>query len=115
MQKPIRVEKVRVARFDFEPLRAIKAKVDEKPELEESLRRDFQGTLKAEGVKINKTFLTEIEKDWRTQISNDIKAKVASTPEKYPLLKRVIEGKPIRVHVKVDKKGRHLKTKEGSY
>ena len=114
MQKRVRVDKKRLERFNFERVSALKQKVDGKPELREALRKDFSGTLKAEGVKVDHVFLEKIEKEWRSQISRDIKSKVAATPERYPLLKRVLEGNPIRVHVNVEGKGRNIKTKEVS-
>ena len=108
----IRVEKKQLERFDFIPLRAIRTKVNEKPELENSLRTDFEGVLKAEGVKVDDAFLTKVKDEWRAQISEDIREKVSVAPERYPLLSRVLSGKPIRVHLKVDEKGRCVKTKE---
>ena len=114
MKKRVRVDKKQLERFDFEPLRAIRKNVNEKPELENSLRTDFEGTLKAEGVEVDDAFLTKVKDEWRAQISKDIREKVSVAPERYPLLVRVLGRKPIRVHVKVDEKGRRVKTKEVS-
>ena len=57
MNRRISVDKKRLERFEFKPLRAIRTKVNEKPELENSLRTDFEGVLKAEGVKVDDAFL----------------------------------------------------------
>jgi len=114
MKKRARVDKKQLERFDFEPLRAIRKNVNEKPELENSLRTDFEGTLKAEGVEVDDAFLTKVKDEWRAQISKDIREKVSVAPERYPLLVRVLGRKPIRVHVKVDENGRRVKTKEVS-
>jgi hypothetical protein len=112
LKERIRVDKKRLARFRFESLQAIRIKVSDKPELEDSFRKDFKATLEAEGIKVDEAFLKGVEKEWREQISQDIRAKVAAAPDKYPMMSKVIEGKPIRVHVTVDEASHRVKTKE---
>ncbi len=112
MRESIKVDKKKLARFQFKSLQAVKTSVSEKPELENSLRKNFDATLKAEGVQVDEAFLKDVKKEWREQISRDIRAKVAAAPEKYPMLSKVVEGKPIRVHVKVDERSHKVKSKE---
>ncbi|MBN1681930.1 hypothetical protein JW865_00055 [Candidatus Bathyarchaeota archaeon] len=108
----VRVDKERLKRFDFEKLQAIRSKASEKPKLRDSFRKDFKAALEAEGVKVDEAFLKEIKHEWHEQISRDIKAKVAASPEKYPMLSRVVAGKPIRVHVTIEKGTNKVKSKE---
>jgi hypothetical protein len=103
----------RIERFKFREVEALRKRLEIKPELKDALRRDFEGTLKAEGVKVDREFLESTEREWRSQISRDIQSKVVASPGKYPLLSRVEEGKAIRVHVTVECKGRITKTKGG--
>ena len=114
LKEAVRVDKKRLARFRFESLQAVRVSVSGRPELEDSLRKNFDGALKAEGVQVDEAFLSGIKKEWREQISRDIRAKVAAAPEKYPMLSKVVEGKPIRVHVKVDEASHKVKSKEVS-
>ena len=111
MNKRIRVEPARLARFDFEAVRSVKARIEAKPELKEALKTDFKGALKAEGIQVNREFLARAEAEWRHRIASDLRAKATAEPSKNPLLKAVVDGKPIRVHVKVTK-GKIEKTKE---
>lgn len=108
----IRVDRKKLARFSFEDLNAIKKKVSEKPELRDSFRKNFKATLEAEGIKVDEAFLRRIKQEWREQISRDIRSKVAASPEKYPMLSKVVAGKPIRIHVTMDEGTKKVKSKE---
>jgi len=114
MRKQGSVKRKRIERFDFEPVRTIKDRIDQDPKLKEALKKDFEGTLRAEGIIVDKEFINKVENEWRSQMSRDIRSKVAASPGKYPLLEQVLEMKPIRVHVDIEKKGRNLKRKEVS-
>ncbi|OPY50358.1 MAG: hypothetical protein A4E49_02768 [Methanosaeta sp. PtaU1.Bin112] len=114
MRKQSSVKRKRIERFDFESVRTIRDRIDQDPKLKEALKKDFKGTLRAEGINVDKEFIEKVEKEWRSQISRDIRSKLSASPGKYPLLERVLEMKPIRVHVDVEKKGRNLKKKEVS-
>jgi len=112
MRRKGSAKRKRIERFDFEPVRTIKDRIDQDPKLKEALKKDFKGTLRAEGISVDKEFIEKVEEEWHSQISRDIRSKVAASPGKYPLLEQVLEMKPIRVHVDVKKKGRNLKKKE---
>ena len=115
MVKIVRANKDRLARFNFAELADIKKEIKKRPELENQLRKDFIGTLKAEGIVVDSDFRKKIMKSWEAQVKADLRSKVENTPEsKSWYLKRVIEGKPISVHVKIDRKtGKHEKTLVG--
>ncbi len=72
---------------------------------------DFIGTAKAQGVTLDAEALEEIRVEWRTQIQTDIKTKAETSPKKDQwYLTQVLQNKPIKLSVSVDKKtGQHKK------
>ena len=98
-------KKERAAGIDFPAMKGIKEEMQKRPELEKKLRKDFEGTLKAEGIVVNDVFKNRMMREWREGIMADLRRKVVETPgSRNWYLKRVVEGKPIMIHVKVDRK-----------
>jgi hypothetical protein len=115
MSKRKTSEKERVTRMEFAAVKGIREKMKTRPELEKSLRKDFSGTLKAEGIKIDDDFKAKVLREWRAGMKADMKRIVAENPKsKDWYLKRVVEGKPIKIHVKINRKtGKVTKTLKG--
>jgi len=109
------LKKGQVARINFTAVKTIKEAMQKKPELEKKLRKDFSGTLKAEGIKVDDAFKKQVMKEWRATMKADIRKVVAENPKsKNWYLKRVIEGKPLKIHVKINRKtGKITKKLEG--
>ncbi len=105
MKKPVKVEKVRLERFKFEPVREFKATLREKPELRDSLKKDFQSTLISQGLTLDDEFKNKIRTEWRSTIKSDVKRVADEAPDRENwYLKQVLEGNPIKLKVKIDKK-----------
>jgi hypothetical protein len=115
MAKSKTSEKKQVARMEFTAVKTIKEAMQKRPDLEKKLRKDFSGTLKAEGIKIDDDFKAKVLKEWRAGMRADMKRIVAENPKsKDWYLKRVVEGKPIKIHVKINRKtGKVTKTLKG--
>ena len=107
--------KERIARIQFPAVKAIKKEMQERPDLENKLRHDLPGTLKAEGIRIDDAFKEELIKEWRAGIKADVRRAVADNPKSSNwYLKRIVEGKPLKIHVKVNRKtGKVTKTLVG--
>jgi hypothetical protein len=81
----------------------IEKKIEEKPELKERLKDNFVGTLREEGLEIDDAFLRETMDRWRAQVQEDIRREMLSRPaSKRRYFQRVIEGKPLKLRVRVD-------------
>jgi hypothetical protein len=115
MSKRKTSEKEHATRIEFTAVKTIKEEMKERPELEKKLRKDFTGTLEAEGIKIDDDFKAKVLKEWRAAMKADMKKIVAENPKsKNWYLKRVVEGKPIKIHVKINRKtGKVTKTLKG--
>jgi hypothetical protein len=111
MRRTIKVDKNRLERFKFKNVDQIKRTIKKNPELSVKLKEDFIGTAKAQGVTLDAEALEEIRVEWRTQIQNDIKTKAKTSPKKDQwYLTQVLENKPIKLRVSVDKEtGQHKK------
>ncbi len=112
MKKRVKVDKRRLERFSFEPVREIKASLEERPIVYESLREDIRGTLESEGITVDEAFKNQVRAEWMSTINSDIRKVVNDNPKSRDwYLKRVLEEKPIKLSVKVDKEtGKHEKT-----
>ena len=104
MQKRAKIDRTRLERFKFQPVRELKLSLDKKPEIKEKLREDFRGTLQAQGITIDEDFKRQIRAEWRETIKSDIR-RVAdeNSQSKNWYLKRVLANEPIKLKVKVDK------------
>lgn len=106
---PVRVSKKRIERFSFNEIGDLKTAIEDDPKITESLREDFKRTLEAEGIKVDEEFKRRVQETWRNQIKSDVK-RVAETEGRDDwYLRRVLEGKPIRVRVKVNRDSGHTK------
>lgn len=104
MQKRVKIDRARLERFEFKPLKELRLTLDKKPEIKQNLREDFRGTLKAQGIIINDDFKRQIRTEWRETIKSDIRRVADESPEsKNWYLKRVLADEPIKLKVKVDK------------
>lgn len=115
MQKRVKLDSARLERFKFKQVDKIKATIKKNPELSVKLKEDFAGTIAAQGVTLDAAALETIRVEWRSQIKNDIKETAAASPKKDQwYLTQVLDNKPIKLRVKVDRKtGKHKKTLRG--
>ena len=111
MRRNIKIDKKRLERFKFKKVDQIRSTIKTNPEISIKLREDFTGTIKAQGVTLDAEALESITAEWKVQIQNDIKAKAETSPKKDQwYLTRVLENKPIKLRVTVDKAtGQHKK------
>ncbi len=104
MQKRVRIDRTRLERFKFEPVKELRLTLDKKPEIRQKLKEDFHGTLSAQGITINDDFKKQIRAQWRETIKSDIRRVADENPEsKNWYLKRVLADEPIKLRVKIDK------------
>jgi len=104
MYKKAHITPERMARFDFEKVRAIKEELKTNPELATKLQQDFRGTLESKGIVIDEKFKADVMNEWKTQIRADLMRSVKENPKsKDWYLTRVLEGKPLRIHVTVNR------------
>ena len=107
--KTVRVSKKRIDRFSFNQVRDLKTSIEKNPAIAEKLKKDFRATLEAQGVTVDEEFIHNVHESWRSQIKADVR-RVAETKGRSDwYLNRVLEGKPIRVRVKVNRESGHIK------
>ena len=105
MNKRISIDKKRLERFDFKPVKALKTAIEKQPELNQKLREDLRGTLSEQGITIDEDFKQQIRAEWRENIKSDIKRVAEENPEsKSWYLTKVLADEPIKLRVKIDKK-----------
>lgn len=110
LQKRYKIDKKKLERFEFKPVLQLRAKVKTDPEIATNLKANFNTTLEAQGIVIDDNFKTKVQTQWREQIRTDVKRVAEANKDKNWYLNKVLEGKPIKVSVKVDKKtGSHVK------
>ena len=112
--KRIKVDKTRLERFSFKPVKDLKASIKKKPELSLRLKEDFGATLEAQGVKVDDEFKQSLRESWRSQIKEDVRRVTEERGGEDWYLKRVLRGEPIRVHVKVGPEGHSKSLREGN-
>lgn len=112
MKKHVKIDKKRLERFEFKPVKDLKQKIEKKPELKTNLRKDFRGTLEAQGIEIDEKFEEKIRKEWRNTIKSDLRKAVKEKPaEKTRYLRKILAKEPITIQVTIDKEtGEHEKT-----
>ena len=99
-----RTDKTRLERFEFKPVKKLRSSLKDKPKIREDLKKDFKGTLQAQGITVDDEFLQTVHKEWRSQIKTDIHKVAEERGSENWYLNRVLKGKPITVHVTVDRK-----------
>jgi hypothetical protein len=101
--------------MEFPSIRAIKEKWQKDPEFKKRLKKDVMGTLEAEGIKADDALKKRVLDEWRARMKADMERTVAENPKsKDWYLKRVFEGKPLKIHVKIDRRtGKITKTLGG--
>jgi len=112
MLKRNKIKQNKLERFKFKPVSELKKTLKNNPNLSIKLREDFTGTLKTQGITLNKKTIESIRTEWRTQIKTDIRKVAETAPKKDQwYLSQVLAEKPIKLRVKIDKeKGQHIKT-----
>jgi len=104
MKEKHKVSKERLKRFEFTPVNEVKVSLASRPELGNRLKEDLEGALREEGVVIDESFKQQISDQWRAQIKADVRDVVARSPDAEDwYLKRIVEGKPIKIRVEVDR------------
>jgi hypothetical protein len=105
-----RIDKTRLERFEFKPVKKLRSSLKDKPKIREDLKKDFKGTLQAQGITVDDDFLQTVHREWRSQIKTDIQRVADERGSETWYLKKVLEGKPITVRVTVDlKEGKNRK------
>lgn len=104
--RKVKVSRESLKRFDFESmpkLRSIKAKAKESTELRRRLKEDPQGTLRAEGLKVDDEFKRKFRMAWKSQVQADVREKMLSKPPSdRRMFQRVVEGKPLKLRIIID-------------
>jgi len=111
--KHVRVDRKRLERFSFKPVKDLNVSIKKNPELSQRLKEDFRATLEAQGVKVDDEFKRSLRESWRSQIKEDVRRVADERGGDDWYLKRVLRGEPIRVHVKVGSEGHSKSLKEG--
>jgi len=111
--KRVRVDRKRLERFGFKPVKGLNASIQKNPELSQRLKEDFRATLEAQGVKVDDEFKRLLRESWRQQIKEDVRRVAEEKGGDDWYLKRVLRGEPIRVRVKVSPEGHSKRVKEG--
>jgi len=116
MYKKAHITPKRMARFNFEQVRAIKEELKTNPELATKLKQDFRGTLESRGIVLDENFKAGIMNELNAQIKADLRKSVKENPKsKDWYLTRVLEGKPLKIHVAVNRTtGEKTKTLGGN-
>ncbi len=103
--KNLKIGSKRLKRFDFEPVRDLRARLKKSPDLKRRMKQDMTGTLRAEGIAIDETFLRAVSDRWHAQIQEDVHSAMERVPEeRKPYYRMVRDGKPLHVRAKVDPK-----------
>ncbi|MEN3054090.1 MAG: hypothetical protein ABC559_01705 [Candidatus Methanosuratincola petrocarbonis] len=102
--KKTKVDKNAFHGLDLPELEQIRKRMASDPSLEERLKKDFHGTLKKEGIKVDSAFRDKVMEKLNSKVRADLREIVAKRPEaKNWYLKRILEGKPLKIHVHIDK------------
>jgi hypothetical protein len=104
--RKIKIRREQLRRFNFgsiDKVQRIKEKIRERPELRSKLKENFVGTIREEGIEIDREFLEKTREKWRAQVQEDIERKMARRPpSKKRYYKLISEGKPLKLRVKID-------------
>jgi hypothetical protein len=105
------VIKPKLERFKFKPVKELRSSLKDNPKIREALKKDFEGTLRAQGITVDEDFLKTVQSEWRSQIKTDIHRVAEEKGSSDWYLRRVLKGKPITIRVTVDRKeGENRKT-----
>ena len=94
-----------VRRMELPTAKPLREKWLKDPAFRKRLQEDIIGTLEAEGIKVDDALTKRVLAEWRSGMEADMRKKVAMNPRKSKdwYLRRVVEGKPLRIHVKIDR------------
>ena len=105
-----------IRRMELPIAKPLREKWVKDPAFRKRLQGDIIGTLQAEGFKVDDALTKRVLGEWRAGMEADMRKIVAENPKKTKdwYLKRVVEGKPLKIHVKIDRKtGEITKTLRG--
>lgn len=105
-----------IRRMELPIAKPLREKWVKDPAFRKRLQEDIIGTLEAEGFKVDDALTKRVLGEWRAGMEDDMRKIVAENPKKTKdwYLKRVVEGKPLKIHVKIDRKtGEITKTLRG--
>ncbi len=103
MKTRFKIGSKRLKRFDFEPVRDLRARLKKSPDLKNRLKEDLPGTLRTEGIVIDEAFLRAVSLRWHAQITEDVHTAMERVPDdRKPYYRMVRDGKPIRVRATID-------------
>jgi hypothetical protein len=111
-----KIAKKTVRRMELPTAKPLREKWLKDPAFRKRLKEDVVGTLEAEGIKVDDALKERVLGEWRAGMEADIRKFVAKNPKKSKdwYLRRVVEGKPLMINVKIDRKtGRITKTLGG--
>lgn len=111
MRRTVKIDNTRLERFKFKKVDQLRATIKKNPELAIKLKEDFIGTAKAQGLTLNAEDLEAIRVEWKAQIQSDIRSKAETSPNSDQwYLTQVLEKKPIKLRVSIDREsGQHKK------
>lgn len=102
--KKTKIDRSKFSGLDLPELELIRKRIASDPSLEERLKKDFQGTLQKEGIKVDDVFKGKVMERLNSKVRADLREVVKNRPEaKNWYLKRVVEGKPLKIRVHIDK------------
>jgi hypothetical protein len=111
-----KIAKKTVRRMELPTAKPLREKWLKDPAFRKRLKEDVVGTLEAEGIKVDDALKERVLGEWRSGMEADMRKVVARNPKKSKdwYLRRVVEGKPLMINVKIDRKtGRITKTLGG--
>jgi hypothetical protein len=91
--------------FELKELKKFRTRIEKSSKLRKRLEKDFEGTLKAEGIIVNEAFRKEVDKQCKARIKARIKTRMDTLPKSKKVYYNMISaGEPIKVRVKIDRK-----------
>ncbi|NYT06468.1 MAG: hypothetical protein GKC04_08935 [Methanomicrobiales archaeon] len=104
MNRKFRIDAERLKRFDFEPVRDIKARGKASPDLQRRLEEDLAGTLEEEGIVIDDAFLQRVSDQWHARITADTRSVMDGLPDsRKPYYRMIRRGEPLKVRATIDR------------
>lgn len=93
-----------VRRMELPTAKPLREKWLKDPAFRKRLKEDVIGTLEAEGIRVDDALKERVLGEWRSGMEADMRRVVAKNPKKSKdwYLRRVVEGKPLKIHVKID-------------
>lgn len=104
MNRKFRIDAERLNRFDFEPVKDIRARLAASPDLKRRLEEDLPGTLEEEGIVIDDAFRQKVSDQWHDRITADTRSVMDRIPDsRKPYYRMIRSGQPVKVRVTIDR------------